>query len=95
MINGSSPLLWVAVFGSLAFVWTLPILIALVRRTEQTWLVIVLALVGGATCVGWPAAIIAAFMLPKREPAVTYVPHPPSRRPLPYPDIPLNDLERK
>lgn len=80
MIDGGSPLLWVAVFGFLIFVGMLPILIALLRGAEQIWLVIVLTVIGGTTCVGWPAAILAACMLPKREPAIRYVPYPPSDR---------------
>ncbi|GLX02646.1 superinfection immunity protein [Microtetraspora sp. NBRC 16547] len=57
---------WSLLILVLVAVYLLPTLIGVLRGVESLGLLIALNLLGGLTCIGWPAALIAACMLPKR-----------------------------
>jgi hypothetical protein len=57
---------WIALVLVIAAAYLLPSVIGALRGVEHLGLLIALNLLGGLTCIGWPAAFIAAFMLPKR-----------------------------
>jgi len=69
----NSPLFWLAILGGLAGLYVLPSVIAACRKAEGLGWIIVLNLL--PTGVGWLAALVLAFAMPRREP-------PP---PVPYP----------
>ncbi|MCG5218119.1 superinfection immunity protein [Streptosporangium soli] len=58
---------WVLLILLLVVLYILPSLIGLVRGVEYFWLLVVVNLIGGTTCIGWPAALIGAFMLPTKS----------------------------
>jgi hypothetical protein len=57
---------WILLMFMLVVLYLLPSLIGLIRGVEHFWLLLVVNLLGGTTCIGWPAAMIGAFMLPKK-----------------------------
>ncbi|MEV0971024.1 superinfection immunity protein [Microtetraspora glauca] len=57
---------WILLILVLIAAYILPSVIGLLRGVESLGLLIALNLLGGLTCIGWPAALLAAFMLPKR-----------------------------
>jgi len=62
----NSPFFWVALIGGLLVLYILPSLIGAIRRVEGLgWLIVVNLIPTG---VGWLAAMVLAFMLPRREP---------------------------
>ncbi|GAA4584640.1 hypothetical protein GCM10023194_25060 [Planotetraspora phitsanulokensis] len=58
---------WISLIVVLVTAYLLPSLIGLLRGVEHLPLLIILNLLGGLTCIGWPAAFLAACMLPKRR----------------------------
>jgi hypothetical protein len=72
-----SPVFWFALIGGLAFVYALPAIIALVRNVESIALVVIF----NAFPVAWPAALVLACMMPRKEPACP----PPYYQPPGYP----------
>lgn len=56
-------LFWLAIIDGLAAVYMLPTVIAIARQVEGLGLVICLNVIP----VGWPAALILACMMPRRE----------------------------
>jgi hypothetical protein len=62
----SSYAFWIALIMLLATAYSLPSLIGIARGVEHLPLLIIVNLIGGLTCIGWPAALITAVMLPKR-----------------------------
>jgi hypothetical protein len=70
-----SPVFWVGLITGLALLYVLPTLIGIARKVEDLGLLIFINLL--PTGVGWIAALVMAFMLPRREP-VMY-------QPVPYP----------
>ncbi len=57
---------WILLILVLIAAYILPSVIGVLRGVESLGLLIALNLLGGLTCIGWPAALLAAFMLPKR-----------------------------
>ena len=56
-------LFWLAIIDGLAAVYIVPTVIAIARQVEGLGLVICLNVIP----VGWPAALILACMMPRRE----------------------------
>ena len=58
-------------------IYFLPTMIGIIRKVESLGLLIFLNVL--PTGVGWFAAMVMAFMLPRREPSLTYIryPYPP------------------
>jgi hypothetical protein len=56
-------LFWIGLIATLAVLYALPTIIAIVRRAEGIAMVVILNVVP----VAWPAALVAACMLPRRE----------------------------
>jgi hypothetical protein len=54
---------WLAIIDGLAAVYVLPTVVAIARRVEGIGLVIVLNTIP----VGWPAALLAACLLPRKQ----------------------------
>jgi len=82
-----SPVFWVGLISGLALLYILPTLIGIARKVEDLGLLIFINLL--PTGVGWIAALVMAFMLPRRKP-VMYQPMPypaqyPLRPPVQYP----------
>ena len=63
----SSYIFWVALIFGLLGLYILPSIIGAVRGVESLGWIIVINLL--PTGVGWPAALIAALLLPRREQA--------------------------
>jgi hypothetical protein len=63
-----SPVFWLAIIGGLAALYLLPVVIGAIRHVEGLGWIIVLGLLP----LGWPAALVAACMMPRREPAQSY-----------------------
>jgi Superinfection immunity protein len=63
----------VGLIARLVLVYILPTLIGIARKVEDLGLLIFINLL--PTGVGWLAAIVMAFMLPRRQPPVTYQPY--------------------
>ena len=81
-----SPVFWAGLIAGLALVYILSTLIGIARKVEDLGLLIFINLL--PTGVGWLAAIVMAFRLPRREPPVTYQPYqypPPQYPPAQYP----------
>ena len=55
--------LWIGLIGALAVLYVLPVLIAVLRRVEGLAMVVIL----NAFPIAWPAALIAACVLPRRD----------------------------
>ena len=65
---------WVALILGLLVLYILPSLIGAIRRVESLgWLIVINLLPSG---VGWPAALVLAFGLPRRERPQAYLPTP-------------------
>ncbi len=65
-----SSVFWVALIAGLLVLYILPSLIGAIRKVEGLgWLVVVNLIPTG---IGWLAAMVLAFMLPRREPPPTY-----------------------
>lgn len=88
-----SPAFMIALVFGLLILYILPSLIAAIRQVECLGLIIVINLL--PTGVGWLAALVGAFMMPRREPPQAYVPRPmyvptpgcyprPVQQPVPY-----------
>lgn len=71
-----SPAFWLALIGGLAAGYALPVIIGLIRNVECLTLVVIFNLFP----IAWPAALVAACMMPRKEPVTVY--------PLPYHDPP-------
>lgn len=69
---------WILLFLALTVVYLLPTLVGAVRGVDRLALVFLVNLIGGATGIGWIAAMILAFR-PRRLTAWPAV--RPSRRP--------------
>lgn len=54
---------WIGLIAIVALVYILPTLIAVLRRVESLGLVVVFNVIA----VGWPAALILAVALPRRQ----------------------------
>jgi hypothetical protein len=67
-----SSVLWVGLIAGLVLLYFLPTMIGIIRKVESLGLLIFLNVppTGG----GWLAAMVMAFMLPHREPPLTYIP---------------------
>jgi len=61
---------WIGLFLALAVLYFSPILIGAIRRVEKLWVLV------GLNCIPllWPAALIGAFMLPRRLPPSAWPP---------------------
>jgi len=61
---------WVALILELLVLYILPSLIGAIRKVAGLgWLIVVNLIPTG---IGWPAAMVLAIMLPRREPPITY-----------------------
>ena len=60
-----SPVFWFALIGGLAFVYALPLIIALIRNVEDIALVVLF----NVSPVAWLGALILACAMPRKEPA--------------------------
>lgn len=60
-----SPVFWFVLIGGLAFARGLPLIITLIRNFESLALVVIF----NAFPVAWPAALVLACMMPRKEPA--------------------------
>jgi hypothetical protein len=56
-------LFWIGLISALAVLYALPVIIAVVRRADSIAMVVILNVVP----VAWPAALIAACLLPRRN----------------------------
>jgi hypothetical protein len=63
----NSYIFWIALIFGLLGLYILPTIIGAIRGVESLGWIIVINLL--PTGVGWPAALIAALLLPRREPA--------------------------
>ena len=64
------PVFWVALIAGLLVLYILPSLIGAIRKVEGLgWLVVINLLPTG---VGWLAALVMAFMLPRRDKQLAY-----------------------
>lgn len=72
-----SPIFWFLLIGGLAFVYALPLIIALIRNVEDLALVVIF----NAFPVAWLGALVLACMMPRKEPACPPVYY----QPLDYP----------
>jgi hypothetical protein len=78
-----SPLFWGALIAGLLVLYVLPSVIGAIRKVEGLGWLIVINLI--PTGVGWLAAMVMAFALPRREARalyqpVYYYPQPPGQR---------------
>jgi hypothetical protein len=65
-----SPFFWAMLIGGLTVLYVLPIVIGAIRNVEGLgWLVIVNLIPTG---IGWLAAMVLAFTLPRQEPRPAY-----------------------
>ena len=67
-----SGIFWVGLIAGLVLIYFLPTMIGIIRKVESLGLLIFLNVL--PTGVGWFAAMVMAFMLPRREPPPTYRP---------------------
>jgi hypothetical protein len=72
-----SGIFWAGLIAGLVLLYFLPTMIGIIRKVESLGLLIFLNVL--PTGVGWFAAMAMAFMLPRREPPLTYIrcPYPP------------------
>jgi len=72
-----SGIFWAGLTAGLVLIYFLPTMIGIIRKVESLGLLIFLNVL--PTGVGWFAAMAMAFMLPRREPSLTYIryPYPP------------------
>ena len=74
----SSPGFWGVLIAGLLVLYILPSLIGAIRRVEGLgWLIVVNLIPTG---IGWLAAMILAFMLPRRDPRMADFPRLPNAR---------------
>src|ERR1700691_5902043 len=66
-----SGIFWVSLIAGLVLIYFLPTMIGVIRKVESLGLLIFLNVL--PTGVGWFAAMVMAFMLPRREPPLTYI----------------------
>jgi len=66
-----SGVFWVGLIAGLVLICFLPTMIGIIRKVESLGLLIFLNVL--PTGVGWFAAMVMAFMLPRREPPLTHV----------------------
>jgi hypothetical protein len=78
-----SGVFWVGLIAGLVLLYFLPTMIGIIRKVESLGLLIFLNVL--PTGVGWFAAMVMAFMLPRREPPLAYVPY---QYPPRYPQAP-------
>jgi hypothetical protein len=64
---------WVGLIAGHVLIYFLPIMIGVIRKVESLGLLIFLNVL--PTGVGWCAAMVMEFMLPRREPAPAYIPY--------------------
>jgi hypothetical protein len=62
---------WIGLIAGLVLLYFLPTMIGITRKVESLGLLIFLNVL--PTGVGWFAAMAMAFILPRREPPLTYV----------------------
>ena len=62
---------WAGLIAGLVLLYFLPTMIGIIRKVESLGLLIFLNVL--PTGVGWFAAMVMAFMLPRREPPVAYI----------------------
>lgn len=67
-----NPFFWGALITGLLALYILPTVIGAIRHVEGLGWVVVINLL--RTGVGWLAAMVLAFMLPRRQPPVVYPP---------------------
>jgi hypothetical protein len=60
----NSPLFWIGLLTGLAALYILPTMIAVIRRVESIALVVFL----NCFPIAWPAALVMACMMPRKEP---------------------------
>ena len=77
-----NPLFWGALIAGLLVLYVLPSVIGAIRKVEGLGWLIVINLI--PTGIGWLAAMVMAFVLPRREPVI-------SQRPYYYPQAPGQD----
>ena len=68
-----SGIFWAGLIAGLVLLYFLPTVIGIIRKVESLGLLIFLNVL--PTGVGWFAAMVMAFMLPRREPPPTYIPY--------------------
>jgi hypothetical protein len=81
-------LVWIAVIAGAIVLALLPIITAVIRGTEQIWIVVVLTMLTPLSGVTWFAAWWAAFALPRHRAAPQCRPAPPRQPALPPWDDP-------
>jgi hypothetical protein len=59
----NSPAFWIGPMASLVALYVLPTMIAVIRNVEEIALVVFLNCIP----VAWPAALVAACMMPRKE----------------------------
>ena len=64
----AATLAWPAVILALAILFWVPVFIAVIRGAERIGVVVLLTFLGLAGGVMWIAALVAAFILPRRTP---------------------------
>lgn len=57
------PVFWVALLGLLCVLYVLPTLIAIARSVRDLGLVVAVNFIGGATGIGWGAALVLSLCL--------------------------------
>ena len=60
----NSPLFWTGLLAGLAALYVLPTMIAVIRHVEDIPLVVIF----NCLPIAWPAALLLACMLPRKEP---------------------------
>jgi len=68
---GSGPF-WILLIGGLTLLYFSPVIIGVIRRVELISVIIVLNVVP----ILWPAALLSAFMQPRRDPRYPLYPSP-------------------
>ncbi|WP_119730062.1 superinfection immunity protein [Thermomonospora amylolytica] len=63
----SSLWFWLLIIGSLATLAILPTLIAIIRKADSLSTIILINTLGCATIFGWPAALVLALTMPRRD----------------------------
>jgi hypothetical protein len=62
---------WLALIGALAALYVLPVIIGLVRHVECLALVVIF----NCFPIAWPAALVTACMMPRKEPVTAFSPY--------------------
>ena len=60
----NSPLFWIVLLAALAALYVLPTMIAVIRHVEDILLVVIL----NCFPIAWPAALLLACVMPRKEP---------------------------